>query len=85
MRLKAIGVVGTRYDGTLLTRVGWAPNPEVAPRVVQAFQMAAQGVDSWELKAVAVWNMTTDQGVGSDEGSRRTKSPSPAHPGPLGT
>ncbi len=36
-------VVGTRYDGTPLTRVRWAPDPNVAPRVVQAFQMAAEG------------------------------------------
>jgi site-specific DNA recombinase len=36
-------VIGTRYDGTPLTRIRWVPDPETAPRVVQAFQMAAEG------------------------------------------
>lgn len=36
-------VIGTRYDGTPLTRIRWVPDAETAPRVVQAFQMAAEG------------------------------------------
>jgi hypothetical protein len=32
-------VIGARYDGTPLTRVRWVPDPETAPKVVQAFQM----------------------------------------------
>jgi hypothetical protein len=36
-------VVGTRYNGTSLTRVRWVPDPDVAPRIVQAFQMALTG------------------------------------------
>ena len=44
-------VVGTRYDGTPLTRVRWVPDPEVAPRVVQAFQMASQGAMYDEIVA----------------------------------
>jgi hypothetical protein len=44
-------VVGTRYDGTPLTRVRWVPDPEVAARVVQAFQMAAQGAMYDEIVA----------------------------------
>jgi hypothetical protein len=43
--------VGTRYDGTPLTRVRWVPNPDAAPRVVQAFQMAAEGVAYDEIVA----------------------------------
>jgi integrase len=37
-------IIGTRYDGTPLARIRWVPDPETAPRVVQAFQMAADGV-----------------------------------------
>lgn len=37
-------MVGTRYDGTPLTRIRWVPDPDAAPRVVQAFQMAAEGI-----------------------------------------
>jgi site-specific DNA recombinase len=44
-------VVGTRYDGTPLTRVRWVPDPDAAPRVVQAFQMAAEGVGYDEIVA----------------------------------
>ncbi len=44
-------VVGTRYDGTPLTRVRWAPDPDTAPRVVQAFQMAATGAQYDEIVA----------------------------------
>jgi hypothetical protein len=44
-------VVGARYDGTPLTRVRWAPDPDVAPRVVQAFQMAATGAMYDEIVA----------------------------------
>ena len=36
-------VIGTKYGGAPLTRVRWEPDPDVAPRVVQAFQMAADG------------------------------------------
>jgi site-specific DNA recombinase len=44
-------VVGTRYDGTPLTRVRWAPDPDTSPRVVQAFQMAATGAPYDEIVA----------------------------------
>ena len=44
-------VVGTRYDGTPLTRVRWAPDPATAPKVVQAFQMAAEGAAYDEIVA----------------------------------
>jgi site-specific DNA recombinase len=40
---RAPEVIGTRYDGSPLTRVRWEPDPETAPRVVQAFQMVAEG------------------------------------------
>ena len=43
--------VGTRYDGTPLTRARWAPDPDAAPRVVQAFQMAAEGIGYDEIVA----------------------------------
>ena len=43
--------VGTRYDGTPLTRVRRAPDPDAAPRVVQAFQMAAEGIGYDEIVA----------------------------------
>jgi DNA invertase Pin-like site-specific DNA recombinase len=45
-------VIGARYDGTPLTRVRWVPDPETAPKVVQAFQMAAEGVTYDEIVAV---------------------------------
>lgn len=44
-------VVGTRYDGSPLTRIRWEPDPEMAPRVVQAFQMAATGTQYDEILA----------------------------------
>lgn len=44
-------VIGARYDGTPLTRVRWVPDPETAPKVVQAFQMAAEGVTYDEIVA----------------------------------
>ena len=44
-------VIGARYDGTPLTRIRWVPDPETAPRVVQAFQMAAEGVTYDEIIA----------------------------------
>jgi Recombinase zinc beta ribbon domain/Recombinase len=43
--------VGTRYDGTPLTRIRWVPDPDAAPRVVQAFQMAAEGISHDEIVA----------------------------------
>jgi hypothetical protein len=42
-------VIGTRYDGTPLTRIRWVPDAETAPRVVQAFQMAAEGATYDEI------------------------------------
>ncbi len=42
-------VLGARYDGSPLTRVRFVPDPETAPRVVQAFQMAADGVTYEEI------------------------------------
>lgn len=42
-------VFGARHDGTPLTRVRFVPDPEMAPRVVQAFQMAADGVTYEEI------------------------------------
>lgn len=48
---RAPEVVGTRYGGDPLTRVRWEPDPEVAPRVVQAFQMAAGGATYDEIVA----------------------------------
>ena len=44
-------MIGARYDGTPLTRVRWVPDPETAPKVVQAFQMAAEGVIYDEIVA----------------------------------
>jgi hypothetical protein len=29
-------IVGARHDGSPLIRVRWVPNPEIAPRVIQA-------------------------------------------------
>ena len=43
--------VGARHDGSPLTRVRWVPDPEIAPRVIQAFQMAADGVTYDEIVA----------------------------------
>ena len=43
--------VGARHDGSPLTRVRWVPDPEIAPRVIQAFQMAAEGVTYDEIVA----------------------------------
>ena len=43
--------VGVRHDGSPLTRVRWVPDPELAPRVIQAFQMAADGVTYDEILA----------------------------------
>lgn len=44
-------MIGARYDGTPLTRVRWVPDPETVPKVVQAFQMAAEGVTYDEVVA----------------------------------
>lgn len=44
-------VLGSRYDGSPLTRIRFVPDPDVAPRVVQAFQMAADGVRYDEIVA----------------------------------
>ena len=44
-------VIGALYDGTPLTRVRWVPDPETAPKVVQAFQMAAEGATYDEIVA----------------------------------
>ncbi len=44
-------ILGSRYDGSPLTRVRFVPDPDVAPRVVQAFQMAADGVRYEEIVA----------------------------------
>jgi len=43
--------VGTRYDGTPLTRIRWVPDPDAAPRIVHAFQMAAEGISHDEIVA----------------------------------
>jgi DNA invertase Pin-like site-specific DNA recombinase len=40
---RSVEVIGTKYGGAPLTRVRWVPDPDTAPRVVQAFQMAADG------------------------------------------
>jgi len=46
---RAPEVIGTRYGGAPLTRVRWEPDPEVAPRVVRAFEMAAEGATYDEI------------------------------------
>jgi site-specific DNA recombinase len=44
-------VIGARYDGSPLTRIRWVPDAAAAPRVVQAFQMAAEGATYDEIVA----------------------------------
>ena len=40
---KASLQVGTKRDGTPLLRTMWEPDPIMAPKVREAFEMAAQG------------------------------------------
>jgi site-specific DNA recombinase len=48
---RAPEVIGTKYGGAPLIRVRLEPDPEKAPRVVQAFQMAADGATYDEILA----------------------------------
>jgi DNA invertase Pin-like site-specific DNA recombinase len=48
---RSVEVIGTKYGGAPLTRVRWVPDPATAPRVVQAFQMAADGATYEDILA----------------------------------